>query len=477
MSAPKLFISYSWSSPEHEQWVLDLATNLQESGVDVIFDKWDLKEGHDAIAFMEKMVTDPKIKKVAMIIDKKYALKADGREGGVVTETQIISKEVYEKQSQDKFVAVVTEKDEDGKAYLPTYYKSRIYIDLSQLDTFNENFEKLLRWIFDKPLNVKPELGTRPSFLDDDKILLGTNASFKLAINAIKKGEENASGNINEYLTIFSENLEKFRINDTEDEIDDEVIKSIEKFIPYRNEAIKLFITISQYSPSEENVNILHRFFEDLIPYMCKPEHISSYKQGAFDNFIFIIHELFLYLIASLIRFERFDVTNKLLEQGYYAPDNPSYHSEPLVGYYVLRDYMHSLDRRNTRLKLRRMSLRSDLLHQRANHSIIKFSHLMQADFILFLRAEIEGQESYFKWMPYTLLYLRHIKGPFEVFARAVSKKYFNKVISLLGIDDIDELKKLTNDYCESKRALPQWGTSSINPGYLLGINKLATKP
>ena len=47
--------SYCWSSEEHEQWVINLATELREAGVDVIFDKWDLKEGHDALKFMEKM--------------------------------------------------------------------------------------------------------------------------------------------------------------------------------------------------------------------------------------------------------------------------------------------------------------------------------------------------------------------------------------------------------------------------------------
>ena len=62
-SSPKAFISYSWSSPEHQKWVLDLATQLRENGVDVTIDKWDLKEGHDAIKFMEKMVTDPELKK------------------------------------------------------------------------------------------------------------------------------------------------------------------------------------------------------------------------------------------------------------------------------------------------------------------------------------------------------------------------------------------------------------------------------
>ena len=43
MNSPKVFISYSWSSPEPEQWVLDIATELAENGVDVILDKWDLK--------------------------------------------------------------------------------------------------------------------------------------------------------------------------------------------------------------------------------------------------------------------------------------------------------------------------------------------------------------------------------------------------------------------------------------------------
>ena len=151
-SPPRLFISYSWSTSEHEQWVIDLATELVNSGVDVVLDKWDLREGHDSIAFMEKMVTDPSISKVILVCDQVYASKADGRSGGVGTETQIISAEVYAKQSQDKFVAVIAEKNDAGKPYLPTYYNSRIYVDLSESDRYAENFEKLLRWIFEPVL-------------------------------------------------------------------------------------------------------------------------------------------------------------------------------------------------------------------------------------------------------------------------------------------------------------------------------------
>lgn len=79
--------------------------------------------------FYGKMVSDTEIQKVLIISDKKYADKANGRDGGVGTETQIISAEVYKNRQQEKFVAAVVERDETGEAYLPVYYKSRIYID------------------------------------------------------------------------------------------------------------------------------------------------------------------------------------------------------------------------------------------------------------------------------------------------------------------------------------------------------------
>jgi hypothetical protein len=167
MDSPKLFISYSWSNPDHEAWVLQLATELCENGVDVILDKWGLKEGHDAKAFMEKIVSGPAIRKVALVCDKLYAEKTGGRTGGVGTEAQIISGEIYEKEAQDKFVAVVRERDPEGKAYLPVYYKSRIYIDLSDPSEYAKNFERLLRWIHDRPLYEKPAIGDVPAYLTE----------------------------------------------------------------------------------------------------------------------------------------------------------------------------------------------------------------------------------------------------------------------------------------------------------------------
>ena len=133
-SEKKVFISYSWSSKEHEQWVIDFATDLEDAGVHVILDKWDLKEGADKYQFMEKMVTDKDVDKVLAICDKVYAEKADGRLGGVGTESQIISQELYNQldatEQRQKFVAIVTELDDDNKPYLPTFLNQGYILNL-----------------------------------------------------------------------------------------------------------------------------------------------------------------------------------------------------------------------------------------------------------------------------------------------------------------------------------------------------------
>ncbi|WP_300002486.1 SEFIR domain-containing protein [uncultured Cedecea sp.] len=477
MENPKLFISYSWSNPTHEQWVMDLANELTESGIHVILDKWDLKEGHDSVAFMEKMVTDPQITKVAIICDEIYASKADGRSGGVGTETQIISREVYENQEQGKFVAIISEKDSQGKAFLPTYYKSRIYIDLSEPDNYTDNFDKLLRWIYDKPLYTRPAIGNRPSFLDEsESVSLGTTAAFKRAVSAIKEGKPFASGALDEYFSTFSNNLEKFRITKKEGEFDDQVINNIDNFTPYRNEAIMLFITISQYAPTEDNILKLHKFFESIIPYMDRPEHISSWNEWDFDNFKFIIRELFLYAIAILIKHERFKEVNKLLMEQYYLPGRTVYGRDAMVGYEIIREHLRSFESRNNRLKLNLLSPCADILKKRNNGTGIDFRYLMQADFILFLRSEIQKIDHYQCWFPDTLVYLGHFPSSFEVFARSSSKAYFEKSKTLLNIDKPSDLNELLNAYKTNQKRLPQWQFESINPSVLLGFEKLATK-
>ena len=134
-----------------------------------MLDKWELKEGQDKYAFMERCVNDPDITKVLIICDRVYAQKANNRTGGVGDETVIISGEIYGKMKQEKFIPIIAERDDEGNEYLPAYIKTRIYIDLSDATKYEEQYEKLLRNIYEKPQLVKPKLGKKPEWLDEEK--------------------------------------------------------------------------------------------------------------------------------------------------------------------------------------------------------------------------------------------------------------------------------------------------------------------
>ncbi len=365
--APKIFISYSWSTRSHEEWVLGLATELCENGVDVVLDKWDLQEGQDAHAFMEQMVKDPKIKKVAIVSDRLYAEKADDRSGGVGTETQILTPEIYSAQDQTKFVAVLPERDKEGKPYLPTYYKSRVYIDLSSPDLYGSNFEQLLRWIFDKPLYVKPKLGNPPKLsIDDLPVTLQTTSLHRRALKAVRENDPQYSIAISDYFQLFSENLELFRIVKDERDFDEKVVQSIEAFLPYLNEIIGIFKALAKYQPNIESWDSMHHFLESILPYTFRPEEVKQWQRHDFDNFKFIVHELFLNAIAILAKHLRFDGILHLVQSYYYLPENIRDEQNPMVPFSVFREPLESLKRLNERKNLRLISYHSTLLNERA---------------------------------------------------------------------------------------------------------------
>ena len=160
---PKVSVSYS--TPKQD-WVENLSKRLREVGVDTTVDIWDLKPGHDINVFMEEMVRDDTIDYVLIICDKTYMDKANNRKGGVGTETTIISSELYGKPEQEKFIPIVIEKDNNGIACVPTYLKSRKYIDFSTEDKFESSYKELLDHIYGE--NNKPPLGEKPQWINTE---------------------------------------------------------------------------------------------------------------------------------------------------------------------------------------------------------------------------------------------------------------------------------------------------------------------
>ncbi len=479
MTAPKVFISYSWTTPEHEAWVLELATGLRQSGIDAILDKWDLREGHDAYAFMEQMVSDKSITKVVIVSDKAYAEKSNTRKGGAGTEAQIISSEIYSKQDQDKFAVAVTEFSEHGDPYVPTYYKSRIFIDFSDTSRFTESFDQLLRWIADKPIHKKPELGRLPKYISepDAAVVLATSTAQKRSVAAIKSGETYAFPATKEYMELLVNELEKFRLPSEFDPLSDDVLDNLQSFVPYRNEFVEVVQSIASYTSEDRFAELIHAFFEQVHIYFKPPEGQGRYRDFDFDNFKFLVHELFLHVGATLISERRFSLLNVLLDRPYYIQSRADRGSDPMTSFVEFRDYLGLFKFRNQQLKLNRISLVADMIRERCGGSGKFFSNIMQTDFLFFVRSDITGENPYNRWYPETLVFSEHREEGFELFQRARSTAFFESIRPLLGNATKEDLANLLEKYKEDPQSLPRLNFGRISPWRLMAFEKLSTIP
>jgi hypothetical protein len=155
---PKIFISYSHDSADHKQWVGELASRLVKNGIDVILDQWDLGLGDDVPKFMETSVTESD--RVLMICTETYVRKADEGKGGVGYEAMIVTGELVRDLGTSKFIPVVRQKGD--QILLPKSVSTRFYVNLSDDQNSDDQFELLLRELHEVPASQKPPLGKNP---------------------------------------------------------------------------------------------------------------------------------------------------------------------------------------------------------------------------------------------------------------------------------------------------------------------------
>jgi len=160
---PIVFISYSWDNPEHEDWIIKLATKLCDNGVNAILDKWDLGPlGKPLPHFMEESIS--KSQRVICIMTPNYKKKTDNLAGGVGYEYSIITSEILsDGANTSKFIPLFRAgTDIDA---IPIALKGRKYVDMREDTLFEEKFfQELLRDIHDEPKFKKPPIGKKPLF-------------------------------------------------------------------------------------------------------------------------------------------------------------------------------------------------------------------------------------------------------------------------------------------------------------------------
>jgi hypothetical protein len=453
---PRIFVSYSWSSPTHESWVVSLSERMVQDGIDVVLDKWDLRAGHDANVFMEKMVND--ITKVLMICDRSYVEKANQRAGGVGTESQIISPQLYENNSaqQSKFAALCTELDDDGKPYVPVFYKGRIYFDFTQPERVEASYEELLRWLADKPRYLKPKLGTLPASISNpDLVATTTSSRARRAEDALRNGHSHVQGALLDYFDGLLAELPSFRVQVKQGEVHDDVIMAkIEAMRPYATEFQGVVATLLRYDARSELFDLVLTALEKAGEFMFRPENVNQWNSDDFDAYIVFVHDLFLTTFARALKGQYFDLARQQVERRYVIKGDDLGGERASRSFEVFCIHPDSLERRSRRLNTR-SSLHADLINGWYKGHEIGLPAVVQADFVLWLISRFRSDaESYMRWHPWTIVYAGYRSNPFEIFARAESKQFFERIASLFGTKSVSDFQARVSAIDESDGAL-----------------------
>lgn len=439
---PRVFISYSWTSGDHVSRVAELGTRLMDDGVDVVLDQWSLEDGQDVTAFMESMVSDPTIDRILVIADMSYAEKADGRSGGVGTETQIISPGIYADIKQTKVLPLIFERDADDAVCVPTFLKGRKYIDFSDPDSEEASYDRLLRNLHQAPELTKPKLGKKPAHLAKPSTVTSRSSTVAKRIRTIvESGRGNLSFAINDFAEAMEDTLEDLRIlydRQQEDTWCKTIEENIRQSLPLRDSFVEVCSTIL----AANNEQVAVETISDLLQQLLRYKHPKRDTGGGIfeisqDNYRFICYELFLYAVAVSIRFKAYAVAEQLMSASYLEPrdfDGDYSHNSSARAF---NEHAKSINEMcavegNTR----RTSKTGDWIKERATLRGLGFRMLCQADAVLAIHPKVYG------WWPRSMI-LSFRESPFDLFMKAETPEGFRSLGILLGLSKPQQLVEL----------------------------------
>lgn len=430
---PKVFISYAWSSKEYENKVLSFATELVGNGVDVILDKWSLKEGNDTYAFMEQSVSDPTVTNVLLMLDPQYEEKANDRRGGVGTETQIISAEVYNKVKQEKFLPVVFERDKNGNIPKPTYLKSLLHFDLSTEERYDEEYQRLVRTLYGIETFKKPELGKKPSWLETTPtVTTKVRTTYEvLKANFPEKVKR-------EKFVLFLSRIKDQIINFKQEE---KIIDfSLEKYLEAYSETAVIrdqFLNLVQYvSYIDEGEKLVATTLEEI----CEELKEDSGKLSEIRKTL--LHEIFIYIIAIYYRQKNYDAISYTLTKSYFVRNRYNGQAESFsVFYHYDKNLDNAVSKRDNK---NYYSGTACFWVDSINTEICSKNDFVFADILCHnVSVFSENYIDSWYWFPLTYIYEKYESSSMRIFSiKLQSEEHLKNVIRIFGYDDAEKFKK-----------------------------------
>ena len=474
---PKVFVSYSWAGKARAKRIADFLR--AECGVDVVIDIYHLKPGQNKYAFMQRIVDDASIDRVLVLCDQAYQERANNFEGGVGDEATIISPKIYKDAKQTKFLPVVMEKDDEGNPYIPTFADGRIYFDLSDPKTYDQELKRLVRELYNLPTDREPPLGGRPKWLDFPAVDTSMAEERAKAMAQLVRKNPDADTLMVKAADDLLRVLNGLAgLSNT----DIDLPALIAQTEPIRNTLVDILDSYVQLP--ECNGEQIAQLLESLNNGIAPRDDVNSpFFQELNETYQFFFWESWLCAAAIIIHYEKFKCLRQLLNRTYFVRKmlGTCNDREP-IGYSFFRPYLSRLEEyyRNQIKEQRPITLAGRILVNRLYPPLITKSSLVNSDLVLsHLSIAFARQDD--PWYP-TLAPYWHSAGRDVIWTKAVSKAFCEKLYPLFESCSIDEVIQQLSIIDEqwkkshvSRGGLAYGGIPSIS--YFTPIGRMGTLP
>ncbi len=295
--------------------------------------------------------------------------------------------------------------------------KDYTYIPCTGAGEFIDGFFTLLGRIE----QLAPTLGSGPTVLD---LKYAFSSSNEPTVPLYLEYLENILQALEQTMPDFS----KF------DNHDDAIIAQIDEGVAISRDFIEAAMLASEYS-DEEVIKKIYGFFGKLLKLYDRPDGFQGppYMEN-FDGFKFLVYEMFVAFISTLIKYERWELLGDILADDLLVERERDSRWLPFAD---ISQLIRSIDYiRDSRLKLRRVSGVGDILKEHFGQGelsrLVEHREFMEADYFLYTRTACHETSVMNMWRPQSCLWLRNVPG---YIVKAESKRFLDNIIEATGVE------------------------------------------
>lgn len=260
-------------------------------------------------------------------------------------------------------------------------------------------------------------------------------------------------------------------------EYDEAIVEQIVRGLPLSYRFTEAAV-IAAKAENADALKTMYRFFGDMLKLYDVPEGFSgSYHRTDFDGFKFLGYEMFVGLMAAILRYDQWSLLGELLDEDLFIEKTHDSRYQPFVR---VSSYAGSLDEiRNRRLNLRRISVMADMIKERFTNTelseLMSHKEFLEADYFLFMRTVCHEEDTkylYNVWCPRASIWLDH---PPSYVVKAESVRFLQRILPATGFvtwEEFVEKLKLKHGSFE-KYFSSGWKDSPLQ---YFDLNKLGTR-